>query len=183
MRLEHPRIAPVLDEELTKAQHEILEPHRQHDLDHHNVVRTLLHHPIASSALSSWSSYIMRDSTINPRDRELLILRTGWLCQAEYEWSRHKIHGANAGLSDSEIEAVKTGASHAKWSEKDKLLLNVCDDLISDHFISDDSWQSLSRLFDERQMMDIVFTVGQYVMVSMALNSFGVQLDEGVSGF
>ena len=31
--------------------------------------------------------------------------------------------------------------------------------------------------------MDLVFTVGQYNLVSMALNSFGVQLDEGLEGF
>ncbi len=57
------------------------------------------------------------------------------------------------------------------------------DELHSDAFISDSTWQSLSEHFDTQQMMDIVFTVGQYNLVSMALNSFGVQLDDGLPGW
>ena len=57
-------------------------------------------------------------------------------------------------------------------------MLRVADDLVRDFFVSDATWARLSDL-SERQRMDAVFTVGQYTQVSMFLNSFGVQLDEG----
>ena len=49
--------------------------------------------------------------------------------------------------------------------------------------IANDTWAQLSTRFGTEQLMDLVFTVGQYQLVSMALNTFGVQLDEGIPGF
>jgi len=45
------------------------------------------------------------------------------------------------------------------------------------------TWAALSAKYDDQQMLDVVFTVGQYTLVSMALNTFGVQLDDGIAGF
>jgi len=41
----------------------------------------------------------------------------------------------------------------------------------------------LRAAYTTEQVMDLVFTVGNYTLVSMALNSFGVRLDEGIRGF
>ena len=53
------------------------------------------------------------------------------------------------------------------------------DELHDDAFISDATWDGLTKRYNTNQMFDLVFTVGQYTMVSMALNSFGVQLESG----
>jgi 4-carboxymuconolactone decarboxylase len=62
-------------------------------------------------------------------------------------------------------------------------LLKAVDELHNDSFISDETWNALTQTYDTKQMMDLVFAVGQYNLVSMALNSFGVQLDPGLEGF
>ena len=62
-------------------------------------------------------------------------------------------------------------------------LLQAADELHSDTHVSNETWKELTNYFDTKQLMDIVFTVGQYNLVSMALNSFGVQLDEGLPGW
>jgi hypothetical protein len=49
--------------------------------------------------------------------------------------------------------------------------------------VDDETWAALAQRYTVEQLMDVVFAVGQYTLVSMALNSFGVQLDEGVGGF
>jgi alkylhydroperoxidase family enzyme len=122
-------------------------------------------------------------STLAPREREILILRIGWLCQAEYEWGQHVIFARDAGLSDEEIARVKVGPNAEGWSEFDATLLRAVDELHNEAFVSDATWAALAEQYNEQQLMDVVFTVGQYNMVSMALNSFGVQLDKGVEGF
>ena len=66
---------------------------------------------------------------------------------------------------------------------KRQLLLQATDELHSDAHIIDATWQGLLAHYNTQQMMDLVFTVGQYNLVSMALNSFGVQLDDGVPGW
>lgn len=62
-------------------------------------------------------------------------------------------------------------------------LIRAVDELHRDAFISDQTWRCLSSHYETKQLIDFVFTVGQYSMVSMALNTFGVQLDERLSGF
>ena len=55
-------------------------------------------------------------STLSPRHRELLILRIGWLCRAEYEWAQHVQIGLKAGVNDEEIARVRSGAEDPGWS-------------------------------------------------------------------
>ena len=110
-------------------------------------------------------------------------MRIGWLCQAEYEWGQHVIFGREAGLTDEEIARIKAGPDADGWEPFDASLLRAADELHTDAFISDATWAALSERYTTQQLMDVVFTVGQYNMVSMALNSFGVQLDDGVAGF
>jgi 4-carboxymuconolactone decarboxylase len=121
--------------------------------------------------------------TLPPRERELLILRIGWLCQAEYEWGQHVIFGKGAGLTDAEIARIKEGPDAAGWDPFDATLLRAVDELHADALISDATWTALSQRYNTQQLMDVVFAVGQYNLVSMALNTFGVQLDKGVKGF
>jgi hypothetical protein len=63
------------------------------------------------------------------------------------------------------------------------VLLQAVDELYENAFISDLTWNALAKQYSEKQLMDLVFTVGEYDLLSMALNSFGVQLDKDATGF
>ena len=96
--------------------------------------------------------------------------------------SQHEINAAKAGLTSKKIEAIKTaGKNDPCWSERENLLLTAADELYYDAFIGTPTWGGLTAYYSTQQMMDLVFTVGQYNLVSMALNSFGVQLDEDLN--
>ena len=86
--------------------------------------------------------------------------------------------GRQAGLSVAEIERLKSAPDASGWTEAESALLRAVDELHGDQFISDATWQQLGKHYDTRQVIDIVFAVGQYTMVSMALNSLGVQIEE-----
>jgi alkylhydroperoxidase family enzyme len=179
MRLKTPRISPVAAESWTAEQHEIVEPMLARG-PMLNIFRTLPTHPAAAKAFLVWGGYILsRKGTLPPREREIVILRTGFLCRSGYEWTQHVPIGRRAGLTDDEIARIKRGADAPGWSAADAALLRAADDLHREQFVTEAVWAELTRHFGERQRMDIVFTVGQYTQVSMLLNSFGVQLDEG----
>lgn len=148
-----------------------------------NVQATLCNHPELMTNWNTFAMHIMGTSTLDPRDREILILRIGWLCQAEYEWAQHAVFGREVGLSEQELVQITEGPKASGWNEHDATLLRAVDELHDDAFVSEATWQALSAHYNTHQMMDIVFTVGQYNLVSMALNSFGVQLDAGLTGF
>ena len=183
MRLSKPRIAPLTEAEWTDEQRKELEPfYREGQV--YNVVGTLARHWEAYKKFLVWGRHVLGDtSTLPPRERELLILRTGWLCQAEYEWGQHVVIGKKAGLTDPEIARIKEGPDAAGWAPFDATLLRTADELHTQAFISDATWAALSERYSTEQLMDAVFAVGQYTLVSMALNTFGVQLDKGVKGF
>ncbi|HWE57682.1 MAG TPA: carboxymuconolactone decarboxylase family protein [Acidimicrobiales bacterium] len=119
---------------------------------------------------------------IPARDREILILRTGWNCRAEYEWAQHVVIGRDAGLTDEEIGRIPEGPG-AQWSDFDATLLTAADELHADWCITDPTWSALARVYDTQQLIELPMLVGHYHMVAMTLNSLGVELDAGLTGF
>jgi alkylhydroperoxidase family enzyme len=179
MRLTTPRVAPLRDDQLTPEQSQALEPVRNGTMGVLNIFRTLAHAPKALTRFNEWGSYVLsRRNDLPAREREIVILRVGYLCKSGYEFTQHTRIGLQSGLSDDEIERIKRGAD-AGWSPADAALIRAADELVADHFISDATWAELGRHFSDKQRMDVVFTVGQYTQVSMMLNTFGVQLDPG----
>ena len=181
-RLSEPRVVPVEKDAWTPEQKQFLEPLEQSG-NLYNVFTTIANHPELAREWWPFASYILRANSLSARDREILILRIGWLCNSEYEWAQHVRLGKAIGLTDDDIYRICTGPTAEGLSELDRLLLCAVDELRVDAMISDTTWKGLSKTYSQRQMMDVVFTVGEYNLVSMALNSFGVQLDEGLVGF
>lgn len=179
MRLSQPRIEPVEDiNELEEEAREIIQRFER-DGRIANIYRTLMRHPKLVKRWTVFGNHVLFKSTLPARERELLILRVGALCDCGYEFNAHTAIGKGAGLTDEEIERVKEGSGADGWDEFDQGLLRAAEELHTDSFISDETWKVLAQKYNDQQLIDAVFTVGQYHLVSMALNSFGVQLDEG----
>ena len=179
MHLNAPRIQPVAQDQWTPEQAELAAPlvARGKVL---NIFRTLLNHPAAMRGFMGWGSYVLsKKNTLPAREREIVVLRTGFLCRSGYEWTQHVPIGQRAGLSDTEIAALKAGAEAPDWSAADAALIRACDELHARQFVGDTTWKALRTHFSEKQCMDVVFTAAQYTQVSMLLNTFGVQLDPG----
>ncbi len=182
MRLDQPRIAALEQDEWSEAAQDIMQPFVNQGRIF-NIFKTLTNHPDLAKRWMVFANHILGKSTLSARDRELVILRIGYLCQAGYEWGQHVLIAREAGMSDEEIRSCKTGPDTQGLSELDRLLLTATDELHADAHVSDATWAGLSEHYDTQQMMDLVFTIGQYNLVSMALNSFGVQPDEGLPGW
>jgi alkylhydroperoxidase family enzyme len=178
MYLSKPRIEPLAETDtLTPEQREALASATAPSRPVLNIFRTLAREPDALKAFLGWGGYILSKRNALPsREREIVILRTGFLCKSGYEWTQHIEIAKRAGLSKDEIVRLKTGVG---WRDGDAALLQACNDLHARQFVSDETWAALRSHFTDKQCMDVVFTVGQYTQVSMMLNSFGVQLDEG----
>lgn len=177
-----PRLPPLRPDEWTDDQRAVLEPFAAQG-EVLNIFATLAHHPKLLKRWLVFGNHVMLRNSLPPRERELVILRTGWRCRSEYEFGQHAAIGRDAGLTDDEIVAVTRGPDDPTWSDTDALLLRAVDELVDDHRLSDATWDALARHHDVEQLLDLIFTVGQYVLVSMALNSLGVQREPGVEGF
>ncbi len=176
-----PRIPSLRDDDMDEEQQAAAAPFRNAPrID--NVGRTLLNHPALMTSWLPFARHVMFETTLAPREREILILRTGWLCRAEYEWAQHVRFGKAAGLTDADIANILAGPETPGLAPGDRLLLRTADELHEYSRIGDALWNELAAHYDRKRLMDIVFAVGQYTLVSMMLNSFGVEVDDYLKG-
>jgi len=181
MRLKTPRIAPVPEDQWTDEQKAIAAPMLARRGKVFNIFRTQLAHPDAMRGFLGIGNYVLsRRNSLPAREREIVILRVGYLCRSGYEWAQHVQIGLRAGLTDAEITAIKKGPEAPNWSAADAALLRASDELHRDQFVTDATWGQLTRHFNQHQCMDVIYTAGMYTMVSMFLNTVGVQLDDGL---
>jgi 4-carboxymuconolactone decarboxylase len=171
-RLTTPRLQPIGKEGRTPEQEKMLASRADY-----NIYKTLAHHPELYTRWSGLGQYLLSNSTLPPRDREIIILRMGWLCQAPYEWSQHARIAKDIKMSDAEIHAIAEGVDAKVWSDFDRTLIAMVDEIRYDAQISDKTWAALRAKYSIEQTIDAFYTGSQYQLVSMALNSLGVQLD------
>jgi 4-carboxymuconolactone decarboxylase len=182
MSLNPPRIPPLPESEWNEEIREMMESLRREGRVY-NIFTTLARHPKLLKRWLVFANHLLSKSTLPARERELAILRVGWLCRAEYEWGHHVAIGKRAGLGSDDIERITKGADAPGWDTFEATLLRAVDELQANSFISDSTWQALARRYNTEQLLDFLFTVGQYKLASMVLNSIGVRLEEGFEGF
>lgn len=117
-----------------------------------------------------------------PRDRQLAILRTGWLLQAPYEWGEHVRHSKKYGITSAEIERVTYGSSAPGWTPHEAAVLRACEELRADVFVSDETWAVLARTFDEAQLFELLVLIGQFTNVAYFQNALRLRLEPGNEG-
>jgi alkylhydroperoxidase family enzyme len=147
-----------------------------------NMQMVMANHPDLAIAYNIFGKHLLLNSTIPVRPRELIVLRVAWLLQCAYEWHYHVGYALAAGLTEAEIRATQDGADAAVWDGKDedRAVLRAVDELYEKSRLGDAAWAELERHFSRRQIMDLVFTIGNYVMLSWAVASFGIPVEDGV---
>lgn len=147
------------------------------------IQRTFDHYPKLQKPRQTGANYVNSVSTLDPRLREILILRTGWAAQAEYEWAQHVGSVGRAREKGLDPLKIAEGEAAAGWSPLDRALLRAADELFTSSIISDATWAEMGTSMDIPTRMNATITAANYRMVSMALNALGVQLDPGDEGF
>ena len=103
MRLSQPRIPPLEESECSEDQQEILKRASITDVPP-NIFKTLVRHKKLLKRWMVFATHILNKNSLPLRDRELVILRVGWLCQSGYEWAQHVVIGKQSGITDQEID-------------------------------------------------------------------------------
>lgn len=146
------------------------------------LFRTLHRNPKLSAAMHPIGRFNLRDSSIAPRDREIVIHRTCALCHCEYEWGVHVASFAErVGFSAAEIDATVTGA--AAWSGREQLLISLTDALHQTADVPDELWAGLNAHWSQNQLLELVALVGCYHVISFVANAARVPLEDWAPRF
>jgi 4-carboxymuconolactone decarboxylase len=148
-----------------------------------NIFRTMSHHPWVMKRFLALGTQLLVRGALGAREREILILRTGWNTQSEYEWGQHVAIGRAVGLTDVELARIKAGPDADGWSDTDAALLRAADELHAGSTVTGATWAELQKTYaDEQSLIEIVMVVGYYHLVAFFLNTTGVEREAGVAG-
>jgi alkylhydroperoxidase family enzyme len=170
-----PLPADQWDDAVDQSLSGMLPPERRNPEAAGNLLATLVRHPELTRAFLRFNNHLLFSSTLPPRLRELAVLRVAHVHHSEYEWRHHVRMGRETGLTDDVIDGIQRGEAA---DDLDRAIVDAVDELSDTSVVSDETWAVLSEHLDERQRMDLVFTIGCYGALAMAINTFGVQPDE-----
>jgi alkylhydroperoxidase family enzyme len=147
-----------------------------------NIFRTLDHNHELFKGFLALGSHLLRGDTLPAREREIVILRTGWRCGSEYEFGQHTVIGREAGLTDADIAAL-ADAADGEWSTAEQSLIAMVDEVCADNIVSDRTWQALAQRWSDAELIELLVLTGYYRLVSGLLNSAGVALEARTPGW
>ena len=176
-RLDRPRVPPLPEAEWTDEQRALVEKYAP-DGNPSNALRTLIRVPALADRFMPLLTYVSNDSTLSPRHRAILILRTAWLTQNGYLWASHSGR-SDHGLTADEVQRLAEGGDG--WSTFEQVLIGLADELFRNVSVSDRTWTELSRLYDLANLADAVVTVSEVTASSILFNTLGVQPDANAS--
>ncbi len=177
-----PRIEPLPPEDRDEQAEELLAGTGAPGSPATNIFNTLVRHPGLYRRWMPFGGKLLAGK-LPARDRELLILRTGFRCGSEYEWGQHVLIAKAEGLTDEEVARIQVGPDAAGWDPFEAALLRAADELHDESCIRDATWDALASRYDERQLIEVPMLVGHYHLLAYTLNTLGVQREPGVPGF
>jgi alkylhydroperoxidase family enzyme len=176
-----PRIAPLPESQWTEEHRQRIAKFLPEGVRPGNSFRTLLNVPELVDRTMTFYNYVTRDSSLPPRIRELLILRTAWLHGSDVIWRERMPFARKAGLTTEELRRIAQGPA-AGWEPFEANLLRMADQLFRNSFVNDDVFKTMATRYDTCNSMDAGMTVADVASLSLLYNTLGVQPDEASAG-
>jgi 4-carboxymuconolactone decarboxylase len=147
-----------------------------------NILYTIAHHPSLLPPFLGFAGALALQGVLPRREAELLALRAAWNCRSAFEWGHHVEYGLAHGLTQEEIRNVPVGPEAAIWNPQDRTLLECADELAAQQQVQDQTFEALRLIWSDAEIVEIVFIVGNYTMLSMLANATGVPVEERLPG-
>jgi alkylhydroperoxidase family enzyme len=182
-----PRIGPLPRAEWTDSARDVFAywegPAARENGSRSNTMMTLANHPRLAIASLDMGKYMLVESSLGKREKELVILRVAWRYGSNYQWAHHVHSARQIGMTDAEFEALQKPGPASIWSSGDQALISAVDQLCEAGRIDDPTWAQLSAAMDKQQLMDFLYSVGFFTMNAWAFGAMGVQLEPEFEAF
>ncbi|GAA4239816.1 carboxymuconolactone decarboxylase family protein [Actinomadura meridiana] len=176
-----PRIAPLDVDAYHQLERDLFGPEALTG-DWH-VSRTWANSPGLTKAQRPLQNYLLGESPLPPRDRELAILRVAWRGHCEYAFGQHVRMGAAAGLTSDEINRVPQGPTADAWTPFQSTVLQAVDELYDTGHLTNETWSALATEYNKAQLLDLIAVVGRYWTVAAMLNTVRVNPEPDLPTF
>jgi 4-carboxymuconolactone decarboxylase len=150
----------------------------QLNVDDNHVLNTLAQHPDLAEPFLIFNRHLLKTSTLPVRLRQIAIMRVAWMCKSTYVWASHLRTSLRAGLVGEDFEPISVGLTHSHWNSEEKAVLHATEQLVETANLDDAAWHALANFLDQQQLLDFLFTVGNYLLLSLVCNATRIEREE-----
>jgi alkylhydroperoxidase family enzyme len=125
----------------------------------------------------NFSDVFAKDPLLDPRAREIVVLRVAWRTRSAYEWAQHVRIAQQSGLTAEHVQAAMEGPDAERWTPLERALVAATDEMIDRFVVSDATWEQLTDHYNDKELIELLYVVGSYVALAMVTNSIGLQAD------
>lgn len=144
-----------------------------------NIQRAFMTNPgIELNAFGVW-----RATGLEPRAREIVILRCAYQKQSTYEWHQHVRIARDAGLSDATINAVTDWQGSTEFSDDERVLLGYVDELAASSRPSDASFEAVSRNRSTAEVFGVTFLITLYFQLAQVMAALDLETENAFVGW
>ncbi|MGH9138996.1 MAG: carboxymuconolactone decarboxylase family protein [Acidimicrobiales bacterium] len=150
-----------------------------------NVFRVWLRHPGIAKGINGLLGRLLLDGRLDARLRELIIMRLGWSTGSDYEWTQHWRISEQLAIPAEDLLAVREWESSDRFGEPERAVLAATDEVVRDGAVGPATWGALVEHVSDDPviLLEVVHVIGLWRMVSSALRSLEVPLEDGVSSW
>ena len=114
---------------------------------------------------------------LDPRYRELAILRTAIVGDCKFEYSQHLKVSRTVGLPEEKLQAIKGWTTSDQFDPAERALMAAVDELLSRNLVEDATFAALQRHFNDEQIVEMFFVVCTYRMHGMFIRALQLEFD------
>lgn len=148
-----------------------------------NIFRVLLKHPAVAKIVNDFLYTLLFRGSLDRRLRELVIMRIGWATGSEYEWAQHWRVARDLGVSEPDLLGVRSWESYDGFGEVERAVLAATDEVVSSGAISEPTWKVCAAVLSEVELIELLFVIANWSMVSSFLRSVDIPLEEGMTAW
>ena len=176
-QLSRPRVEPLPEAQWTDEHRKRIADFVPPGAPPGNSFRTLLNVPELVDHTMTFYRYVSQNSSLTPRIRELLMLRTAWLHGSDVIWRERVPFARQAGLGN-DLRRIAEGPAAAGWDPFEANLLRMADQLFRNSFVNDSVFNIMATRYNACNLMDAGMTVADIASLALLYNTLGVQPDD-----
>jgi len=144
-----------------------------------NIFKIITHAPLGiARQFIGLPGAVLFAGRLDPILREMVITRAGILCHSEYEVHQHRKLCKRVGMPEEKINALDVGSSSPVFSDIEKRVLQFTEETVLQHKVSAETFAAVGKYFSHDVLVELAIAAGCYMMVSIFLNTFEVDIEE-----
>lgn len=120
---------------------------------------------------------IFAKTALDPKLRQIAILRVGHLCNSRYELHQHEKLARIVGLSEEEIGAVADGRNLSALDERCRAIAAFADEMTNEIRVSDATFDRVRAFLSEKQLTELALITGFYSAICRFLETMDVEIE------